>query len=240
MVSDFLGTPQSDPASSPIISYTELIVRERQNLQKGMNYRASGGQLSVFLMSARRNAPYKDEWDEEKQLLTYEGHDATAKGGDRKQIDQPMTRDNGRPSDNGKFYKEAIDYKEGVRTEPFQIQVYEKLDTGVWFDKGIFNLVDAKYIPEDGRKVFKFFLKPAGIARTFAEADEYQHERMIPTSVKVEVWGRDKGKCTTCGAETGLHYDHILPFSKGGRSDDVRNIQLLCARHNLQKGAKIQ
>ncbi len=26
----------------------------------------------------------------------------------------------------------------------------------------------------------------------------------------------------------------------GGRSDDVRNVQILCARHNLQKGAKIQ
>jgi 5-methylcytosine-specific restriction endonuclease McrA len=34
----------------------------------------------------------------------------------------------------------------------------------------------------------------------------------------------------------GLHYNHIVPYSRGGRSDDVNNIQLLCAKHNLRKG----
>ncbi|MDO8514789.1 MAG: HNH endonuclease signature motif containing protein [bacterium] len=209
-------------------------------MQKGMNFRNDDTRLSVFLMSARRNAPYKDEWDEEKQLLIYEGHDLSAKGANKKSVDQPMTRDSGRLSDNGKFYKEAIDFKGGVREFPLQIQVYEKLDIGVWFDKGIFNLIDARYIDEDGRKVFKFYLTPADGARLVIDDSDYRHERMIPTSVKVEVWKRDKGICRECGANTGLHYDHILPYSKGGRSDDVRNVQILCARHNLQKGAKIQ
>ena len=226
--------------SSPIISYTELITRERQNLQKGMNFRNDDTRLSVFLMSARRNAPYKDEWHEDQQLLIYEGHGVSATGKDKKTVDQPMTRENGRPSDNGKFYKEAMAHKDGAREFPLQIQVYEKLDTGVWFDKGIFNLIDAQYISESGRKVFKFHLKPADAVRVFTEDSDYRHERMIPTVVKVEVWKRDKGVCRECKANTGLHYDHILPFSKGGRSDDVRNVQLLCARHNLQKGAKIQ
>ena len=63
---------------------------------------------------------------------------------------------------------------------------------------------------------------------------------MIPTSVKLEVWKRDKGQCVTCGSKNNLHFDHILPYSKGGSSLVVSNIQLLCARHNLQKHDKIQ
>ena len=223
---------------SPIISYLELSIRERQQLQKGMNFRTDG-RLSVFLMSSRSNAPYKDQWIPAKQLLIYEGHDAT--GDTNKKIDQPMVRDTGRPSDNGKFYAEAIAYKEGRRFIPLQIQVYEKLDVGVWFDKGIFNLVDADYVVEGifQRRVFKFYLHPIDEVRSVTDLQEYKHERMIPTSVKVEVWKRDGGKCRTCGATTGLHYDHILPYAKGGRSDDVVNIQILCARHNLQKSDKI-
>mgnify|MGYP001599280421 CR=1 FL=1 len=109
--------------NSPIISYTDLIVRERQNLQRGMNFRTTGNKMSVFLMSVRPNAPYKDQWLEEQQLLIYEGHDASAKGGNRKQIDQPMFRESGRLSDNGKFFNEAVAYKEGKRPKPLQIQV---------------------------------------------------------------------------------------------------------------------
>lgn len=224
---------------SAIISYLELSLRERQQLQKGMNFRADG-RLPVFLMSLRKNAPYKDQWMPDKQLLIYEGHDAKADQKTKKAIDQSMYRDSGKLSDNGKFYNEAIAYKEGKRKGPLQIQVYEKLDTGVWFDKGIFDLVGAEYVSEYGRNVFKFFLHPTDIVRSVTDVQEYKHERMIPTSVKVEVWKRDKGQCRMCGQTTGLHYDHILPFSKGGRSDDVRNVQILCARHNLQKSDKIE
>jgi len=47
------------------------------------------------------------------------------------------------------------------------------------------------------------------------------------------------GKCTKCGASDELHFDHVLPFSNGGTSLTADNVQLLCARHNLQKSAKI-
>ena len=55
-----------------------------------------------------------------------------------------------------------------------------------------------------------------------------------------EVYIRDDGKCIECGSEDNLHYDHKIPFSKGGSSKDARNIQLLCARHNLSKGNKLK
>ena len=63
--------------------------------------------------------------------------------------------------------------------------------------------------------------------------------RVIPSDVKAQVWKRDKGQCVKCGSKEHLHFDHILPYSKGGTSRDVKNIQLLCAKHNLQKSDKI-
>jgi hypothetical protein len=37
-----------------------------------------------------------------------------------------------------------------------------------------------------------------------------------------------------------LHFDHIIPYSKGGSSKDPANIQILCGRHNLAKHDKIE
>ena len=67
----------------------------------------------------------------------------------------------------------------------------------------------------------------------------HEKRRIIPTEVKLEVWKRDEGKCVTCGADNELHFDHILPYSKGGTSVKAENVQLLCARHNLVKSDKI-
>ena len=92
---------------SPIISYNELVMRERQNLQKGMNFRKDG-RLSVFLMSSRHNAPYKDEWRPEEQVLIYEGHDASNDSHTRKSVDQPMYRESGKLSDNGSFITKRL------------------------------------------------------------------------------------------------------------------------------------
>jgi 5-methylcytosine-specific restriction endonuclease McrA len=52
----------------------------------------------------------------------------------------------------------------------------------------------------------------------------HERRRIIPTDIKLEVWKRDNGKCVTCGASDELHFDHILPFSKGGTSVKVENV----------------
>lgn len=63
--------------------------------------------------------------------------------------------------------------------------------------------------------------------------------RYIPAKIKSEVWARDDGRCawrdkdgSPCGSKDWIEYDHVTPFAKGGRSDDARNIRLVCRQHN--------
>jgi hypothetical protein len=117
------------------------------------------------------------------------------------------------------------------------VKVYEKNKPSIWVYNGLFRLVDAWQQEADGRKIFKSKLEMTSARNKIRQA-EIEHNRIIPTSVKIEVWKRDKGKCVEC--TNNLHFDHILPYSKGGSSLVAENIQILCARHNLAKLAKIE
>ena len=75
--------------------------------------------------------------------------------------------------------------------------------------------------------------------KSFGRVVELPHNRLIPTPVKVEVWRRDGGKCVQCGSMKNLHFDHDIPFSKGGSSLTAANVRLICAKHNLEKSDKI-
>jgi hypothetical protein len=223
-----------------IISYYELVGIEKQNLQRGMNYRCSKGH-SVFLMSTRSNAPYDDEIAADGRILIYEGHDSDKRySKNPKKEDQPRFLPSGKLTDNGKFEKAALDFKNNKRSAEI-VRVYEKIKDGIWSFNGVFKLMDSYQKQVNGRSVFKFILqltdeKIKGLEEVVElEADA----RLIPSDVKAQVWKRDKGKCVQCGSKEHLHFDHILPYSKGGTSRDVRNIQLLCAKHNLQKSDKI-
>lgn len=222
-----------------IISHAEMCHEEGVSLQRGMNYRVRNG-ASVFLMSVRVGAPYDDKLENDGEVLIYEGHDAQ-KGWVKypKSSDQPMHSPNGSLSQNGKFFESAERFKKNLQP-PEIIKVYEKIKKGIWVFNGVFELMDAWIEKSENRNVFKFKLlitdKSIDSRRNeIVEYTDLDHNRMIPTSVKLEVWKRDKGKCTQCGSTDNLHFDHILPFSKGGTSIKTENIQLLCARHNLQK-----
>lgn len=221
-----------------IISYAELVAAENANIQKGMNFQIKP-EYSIFLMSVRKNAPYADEWNEKTNTLIYEGHDVPSNiAKEPKETDQPLTTPKGTLTENGKFFTAAQAYKMKLVENPHKVKVYEKIKDGIWCYKGFFSLVDAQIIFDGVRNVFKFYLKPIEL-KSFSKEIEIPHSRLIPTSVKVAVWSRDKGQCVLCGSTENLHFDHDLPFSKGGTSLTAANVKILCMKHNLSKSDKI-
>jgi hypothetical protein len=226
-----------------IISYFVMCQTEGYSLQRGMNYKVHNN-VSVILMSVRKGAPYADKLDDEGKILTYEGHDAPKNLAKiPKNANQPMVTPRGTLTQNGKFFNAAELYKK-TGNNPELVKVYEKIKDGIWVYNGIFELVDSWQEKSGRRSVFKFKLIITDKTidekeKRIIELKDLEHNRMIPTSVKLEVWQRDKGVCIECGSSTNLHFDHILPFSKGGTSLKSENIQLLCAKHNLKKHDKI-
>ena len=221
-----------------IISYHEMVGMEKMPLQRGMVFSDGKRKHSILLMSQRKDAVYNDDFDDNGNL-NYEGHDARAENGiDVKEIDQPLETPKGTWTENGKFYKAAMDFKSGLRLTPELVKVYEKIDVGVWSIKGHFQLIDAKKVFDGKRNLYKFFLKPVA-TKIFNRVEAIPFNRLIPTSVKVTVWERDRGQCVLCGKKENLHYDHELPYSKGGTSLTDKNIRLLCAKCNLSKSSKI-
>lgn len=221
-----------------IISYTELTAAEKMNLQKGMNYNVNP-EYSVFLMSVRKGAPYADKIDDKTNTLIYEGHDVPSNISNKpKEVDQKLTTPNGALTENGKFFTAAKSYNIKLIKHPHRIKVYEKIQSGVWCYKGFYNLIDAKYENDGKRNVFIFYLQPVEIKSLKREVI-VPFNRVIPTQVKVEVWARDKGQCVKCGSKENLHYDHDLPYSKGGTSLTADNVRILCMKCNLSKSNKI-
>jgi hypothetical protein len=224
--------------SDKIISYHEMVGMEKMSLQRGMVFSDGKRKHSILLMSQRKDAIYNDEFDKNGHLI-YEGHDVrTEKGIDPKVVDQPLETPKGTWTENGKFYKAAMDFKSELRREPELVKVYEKIDVGVWSIKGFFQLIDVHKVFDGKHHVFKFHLKPV-LAKTFNRVEDLPFNRIIPTAVKVRVWERDRGHCVLCGSSENLHYDHDLPYVKGGTSLTEKNIRLLCAKCNLAKSDKI-
>lgn len=63
----------------------------------------------------------------------------------------------------------------------------------------------------------------------------------IGSKLRYDILTRDKNRCVKCGAKGGeneLHIDHKKPVSMGG-TNDPSNLQTLCSRCNLGKGARI-
>lgn len=226
-----------------ILSYREMCDAESvQTLQRGMNFRLNP-LYSVILMSQRSNAPYKDRFSSDGFSIEYEGHDVSRKsyGHNPKSEDQPEKSLTGRFTQNGLFIEVVRRYKEGKK-EPEPVKVYEKIMPGVWSLKGFFDLIDYKVVHDGNRDVFRFLLRLSEkqFANEGRENIYLNHSRLIPSEVKKEVWKRDRGKCVKCGNTINLHFDHELPFSKGGTSLTAKNVRLLCMKHNLEKSAKIE
>jgi hypothetical protein len=241
---DRVGKPSIAPGE--ILSHTEMCLAVGASLQRGMNYRLSAG-MTVILMSRRRGAPYDDQVSDDGHTLVYEGHDCSKSVHPQpKQVDQPERNPGGSRTQNGLFAEAIRRFKElGEPAE--KVMVFEKLRDGIWVYNGIFDLIDYVIDSSSGRRIFKFTLTVTSSTTDLTPPDSGHHrtgefvddDRIIPSWVKLEVWKRDNGRCVKCGAEDHLHFDHIIPYSKGGSSKDPANIQILCLRHNLRKHDRI-
>jgi 5-methylcytosine-specific restriction endonuclease McrA len=67
--------------------------------------------------------------------------------------------------------------------------------------------------------------------------------RSINEKTRLRILKRDLYECVKCGRSPAthirisLHVDHKKPFSKGG-SNNIENLQTLCNKCNLGKGAE--
>ena len=224
-----------------VISYFDMCLEENvKTLQRGMNYRLNK-KYSVLLQSTRTDAKYEDEVLEDGNILIYEGHDVSKNKTNKKpkQLDQQLFNRNGTLTQNGLFFNAAHEFKAGFKSAE-AVRVYDKLQSGIWTFAGVFYLTDAYYLATQIRKVFKFKLEIADMEnQVLPKENKPSPGRIIPTDVKIIVWERDNGRCVQCKSDENLHFDHIIPFSKGGSSQTPDNVQLLCAEHNLKKSDKL-
>lgn len=77
---------------------------------------------------------------------------------------------------------------------------------------------------------------------TSTEKPQTLERRRMTKHLRYEVLKRDGFRCRFCGATADdgaqLHVDHIIPISKGGRTE-IDNLQTLCLECNLGKGVDV-
>lgn len=93
-----------------------------------------------------------------------------------------------------------------------------------------------------GEQVFKKEIAEISIREEIKKHSVAVEDRHgIGLGLRYKVLNRDKFKCVKCGASPAtdptcrLHIDHIIPFSKGGKTT-LDNLQTLCENCNLGKG----
>jgi HNH endonuclease len=76
-----------------------------------------------------------------------------------------------------------------------------------------------------------------GVAEELTREEPYVNRR-VPDSMRAAVLVRDGARCRRCRGATHLEMDHIVPFSKGGKTEES-NLQTLCRRCNRAKFKKL-
>ncbi len=81
------------------------------------------------------------------------------------------------------------------------------------------------------------------VAEPLTETKELRNiSRHIPRPVQFRVLKRENQICNVCGKnvqDDEIHFDHIIPHSKGGSSDE-NNIRLLCDQCNINRSNRYE
>lgn len=106
-----------------------------------------------------------------------------------------------------------------------------------------FNLRDypeniPKILSEASCRVFGHICPTFTVAEPFTETKELRsHSRLIPRDVMLKVVRRDGQICQKCNkpvSDNEVEFDHIIPFSKGGKST-TENLRLIHKNCNRKK-----
>lgn len=80
-------------------------------------------------------------------------------------------------------------------------------------------------------------------AEPITETSEPRHQgRSIPFPIRSRIARRDNYTCQSCGKhlrDEELEFDHVIPLSKGGSSDE-HNLRLTCLGCNRSKGKRYE
>lgn len=92
---------------------------------------------------------------------------------------------------------------------------------------------------EENCRIFGHICPVFYVAEPFTETKETRNiSRNIPMPVKRKVERRDRGICDICKKvveDDDINYDHIIPWSKGGPSNES-NLRILCSECNKKRG----
>lgn len=115
---------------------------------------------------------------------------------------------------------------------------------GTW-RKALLSFID--FMERDSSEEISTDIIIAPITKSSEQIDRKQPEdsRGIPLGLRFKVMHRDHFKCVLCGdnppASPGLilHIDHIIPWSKGGKTQ-IDNLRTLCAPCNIGRGNRYE
>lgn len=86
-------------------------------------------------------------------------------------------------------------------------------------------------------------LRAIGFETTTAKYFAKNQRNLMTPELRRRIKIRDHYTCQECGKympdEVGLHIDHIIPVSKGGKTVES-NLQVLCDKCNLRKNNRVQ
>ena len=85
-------------------------------------------------------------------------------------------------------------------------------------------------------------MREIGFSCTLRQYQEKDQRKLMTQRLRAEIMLRDNFTCQKCGKqmldEVGLHIDHIIPVSKGGKTV-ASNLQVLCSKCNGRKSNQL-
>jgi hypothetical protein len=120
------------------------------------------------------------------------------------------------------------------KRKAFQSQIRE-------FDAEEYPASIPKVFEELSCKIFGHLCPVYFVSEAFTETSEFRQQgRSIPFAVRARVARRDNYTCQECGKhlkDEELEFDHLIPLSKGGSSDE-HNIRVTCIDCNRSKAGR--